>query len=256
MKDLRNMIEQLEEAGNQLDRQTPTSARMALMLTDNVAELLMYGAMKQIMYQEQYGDPWKVSLNPVKPEHRWTTRTNALRSFPGKVEVLSTNPCLLSSDQASIFSIGHSLRNEAYHRGILRERVIESISRVYFEIVCDWMRSVCFDVGLNIEGDKSIVAELRVRYRIVNQDRNGNWIGELFLSEEEIKKIIGGVLRKRECSLARLGADLACDINARISEVRDLISYLAENRVGNGITDEEELKEIQFWFDRQKDVAQ
>jgi len=42
MRNIRKDVEQLEVAGELLDRDTPSTARLALFLIDNVAELMMY----------------------------------------------------------------------------------------------------------------------------------------------------------------------------------------------------------------------
>jgi hypothetical protein len=42
MKELKRDIEQLDEAGRQLNKFTPTGARLALFLMDNLVELMMY----------------------------------------------------------------------------------------------------------------------------------------------------------------------------------------------------------------------
>jgi len=49
MREIKRNIEQLEEAIQQLDKQTPTGARLAVLLLDNQAELLMYNKAQAVL---------------------------------------------------------------------------------------------------------------------------------------------------------------------------------------------------------------
>jgi hypothetical protein len=56
-------IEQLEVAGELIDKNTPTASRLALFLIDNLAELIMY---KRSIYEFRYDEIWPPIFRPRK----------------------------------------------------------------------------------------------------------------------------------------------------------------------------------------------
>lgn len=55
-------IEQLEVAGDLIDKDAPTTSRLALFLIDNFAELIMY---RITLYEFTHDDQWK-TMRPSK----------------------------------------------------------------------------------------------------------------------------------------------------------------------------------------------
>lgn len=56
MRNIVKDIEQLEVAGDLIDKNTPTTSRLALFLIDNFAELIMY---RRALYEFAHDDQWK-----------------------------------------------------------------------------------------------------------------------------------------------------------------------------------------------------
>jgi hypothetical protein len=125
MREIQKDVEQLGEACRQISKKTPTGARLALLLTDNLVELLMYKKVTDIFLRERlrarqapkYSDEKK-----RKEELQRQSRFSQIRD--------------LSQDEAEVLKVCHGLRNEAYHIGVIREPIIVSVSATYFCLVC------------------------------------------------------------------------------------------------------------------------
>jgi len=132
MRDIKKHIEQLEEAARQLDKRTPTGARLALLLLDNVIELLMYD--KIIFSAHDYFLPVKPPMYRSKKTKDTTKEFTSMVTF--LVESKREIDFDIDFDEGEVLKVGHIFRNEAYHNGIIRDQIILDITLHYFEVVC------------------------------------------------------------------------------------------------------------------------
>ncbi len=109
MKFVAQIMEQLDEAGNQIDKKTTTGARLALILIDNALELLMYRTVR-----EKFGWDEETLLNPKYDQE---TKNKTLRFFGEKTKFIK-NIGKISNEEVEIMNICHKYRNEAYHINI------------------------------------------------------------------------------------------------------------------------------------------
>ena len=123
MKFVAQIMEQLDEAGNQIDNKTTTGARLALILIDNALELLMYRTVR-----EKFDWDEETLLNP---KYDQGTKNKTLKFFGEKTKFIK-NLGKISNEEAEIMNICHKYRNEAYHINILKDSIIHQIVKIYF----------------------------------------------------------------------------------------------------------------------------
>lgn len=117
IKNLKKDFEQLEEAINQLEKETPTGARLALLLLDNLVEILMYRYINsEFAEDELYNQSSSLKYSASE-------RINVRKYFDEKVKLINKLE-VIDDDTAIILRKVHELRNEAYHLDILRENVL------------------------------------------------------------------------------------------------------------------------------------
>lgn len=130
MRDISKDIEQLEIAGDLIDRNSPTTSRLALFLIDNLIELIMH---KQAMYRLRNSRQWSVN----KPNTYSNKKKIAIKKyFKDKVNYLVNDIKIISYSDSSVLKFGHYLRNESYHNGIVRDNIIDIVTRIYFKTLC------------------------------------------------------------------------------------------------------------------------
>ncbi|MDP3012953.1 MAG: hypothetical protein Q8M92_01835, partial [Candidatus Subteraquimicrobiales bacterium] len=118
------VIEQIEEAAVQIDKQTITGSRLALILIDNVIEILMYDLTKAELSLEDYEAIIKDTFNDKYYDFEAKTK------FLVKDEKISEN-------QKEIINFCHNFRNESYHLNKLRNGIISQVVKLYFQICCE-----------------------------------------------------------------------------------------------------------------------
>ncbi|MCZ7400238.1 MAG: hypothetical protein O8C62_11305 [Candidatus Methanoperedens sp.] len=187
------VIEQIEEAAVQIDKQTITGSRLALILIDNVIEILMYDLTKAELSLEDYEMIIKGTFN------------DKFYDFKAKTKFL-VNDEKISENQKEILNICHNFRNEAYHLNELRVGIISEIVKLYFQICCDITPKFFGHIPSNIENN-SIFS----KYEILG-------FNSLFSRgklEELMKKFRAG----REFDQKNFSKSLALDIEVRVKKV-------------------------------------
>ncbi len=227
MRNIKKDIEQLETAGELLDKDSPTAARLSLFLLDNLVELLMY----RVVRQEFALDDTLSSVKP--PKYSASKRRRVLTYFNDKANFLVSDLKRLDPHQSSILKLGHRLRNEAYHSGILRERIVIPLTRMYFRTVCELLPAL----WLGAVGWKrhSEVTDFLKKYKLDSQSMNEDTLGQ----------ICQIILKGRQCIVPRLSRVLADDLVSRIERTVKSLEHLPS--LGQRHSPEENLRWIQFW---------
>ena len=129
-------IEQLDFAAHQLAERNPSCARFALILTDNVVELVLH---RVCAHELSCDDMWVKLGNP-----RFTAeqRSDALgQRFDKKVKLCKAIG-KISADQAEAIQLCHKYRNELYHAGLQYNDIIWDIAWFYHDIAADLLGDV------------------------------------------------------------------------------------------------------------------
>lgn len=144
---------QLDEARNLLDRGTVSHARLAFILLDNAAEVIMRrNAEVELdgnMFLERIRDRWEEILadDPGNAEARRhldevqdeivpeRVRRELSRNFDASVDFIRGRGGIRETE-ARVLKKLHWYRNELYHRDRLRPETIRSACLLYFDLTC------------------------------------------------------------------------------------------------------------------------
>lgn len=144
---------QLDEARNLLGRGTVSHARLAFILLDNAAEVIMRRnaevALAGNMFLERIRDRWDEILagDPGDAEARRQrdavhaeivperARRELSRSFDASVDFIQGRGGIRDTE-ARVLKKLHWYRNELYHRDHLRPETIRSACLLYFDLAC------------------------------------------------------------------------------------------------------------------------
>ncbi|SDC40414.1 hypothetical protein SAMN05192589_102118 [Paracidovorax valerianellae] len=125
-----DQIDQLDLAIDQLAIRDRNFDRFALMLVDNVVELVLHQHAKD---KVMWGQAFASNKQP-KPE--WKTAVAATgRNFDAKV-AYARETQIISAAMADSIQYLHSFRNSAYHQGSRHEGILHSLAVFYFKAAC------------------------------------------------------------------------------------------------------------------------
>ena len=228
MREIKKDIEQLKEVAHQLDKQTPTGARLALLLLDNLIELLAFKKAREAFALDKM---YKLPDRP--PKYSPKKRERVKKYFKDKVNFLVTDTKDIMPDEGEVLKVGHDFRNEAYHNGVLRNSIIINVTSIYFEIVCRllprlWIMSYTY----------TGVEEVR---EFLNQ----YGIEGTLIDTEAIEKICNKLLAGRNCTIDTLSEVISDDLIRRIDEFVDVLES-HQHDVRPEMTPNWLLKEMQF----------
>lgn len=227
MRDLQKRLEMLQEACQQLDKGSGTGARIALILLDNLAEIMMYEKVRHLFAHDS-------QFNGVIPrKYPDQLRKKVLRVFAEKVKLLAGDTDMISEDQGKVLRAGHLLRNEAYHRGEVREGIIRDVSRAYLDVVCDILPRLWNGMLMLVPGEdvSRYLKQFKVEATMIDWD--------------VLRHVCASFLNSRPCSVEELTNALSADLVRRIEEVVYGCEYLGEGGYER-VSAEVILKELQF----------
>lgn len=151
MRQFTVIIEQINQSKNLILVNDTASLRMALILLDNAAEILMYRkVLSEFGHNEIYAMIRKrVSDLPPDIADKFLTehqvpdifeekeKRKILKYFDKKITFLCDTCGLIPSPVGAVLSSLHRYRNETYHRDIIRNEILRPIAILYFELVCE-----------------------------------------------------------------------------------------------------------------------
>jgi len=138
MINIRLIYEQIEACKAHLLSGSLLGFRMALILSDNVAELLMYQELdRQFAFDDQLLPKWEPTRTEWLragrgPKYTPEERLDAEREFKPKTRILRFRLGRISNDDSSILNVCHKFRCEAFHRGKLRSSILEQVSKLLY----------------------------------------------------------------------------------------------------------------------------
>jgi hypothetical protein len=227
MRRIKQHIEQLEKAEDLLQSATATNARLALMLLDNLAEVFMYDRLRMTFaFDDRH---LKIRSRKYPPDRR----KRIMSEFQTKAAFVSQELKLIDGDDSELFRIGHQLRNEAYHRGELRESIIVEVARSYLGALCPVIPVLWTGIVAYREAD-DVAAFLQKR-----------GIASNYVDAGTLRGICDNVLRKVALIPGELGRVLAADILRRIEDIEEDVDILSRDGY-MGCRVEDVLKQLQF----------
>ena len=238
MRDEYHVIEQLDLAGRQLKNVDANYARFAIILTDNIVELMLYRRCKQAIREDgalfSYGRRYQVH----EPKYSDALRKDAEgRNFEKKVEFCRHQLQLLTEDEHVFINSVHSYRNEAYHVGIKHEDLLYPIAWQYHDFACNLFRKLSLSAH-RVTCSSDIVS------KVVQHHSHEEGI-RLENSEEDLANATNSLKQLKPQLTPGFAAQLSgCLIN-RIDDFAQSLWSLT----GQGERDETEMfHEVQFHF--------
>ena len=161
MEGVRLIYEQIEEAKRFLLAGSVLQLRLALILLDNAAELIMYRELQQRFAEK---DAWTPKWEPARTHYlhsplgpKWTEeeRQAALKEFEPKTRILHYRLQSISQDDRIVLNVCHKLRCEAFHRGHVRRELLAPVTRLLHVTVCDLTVKLRFRSYMILGGDGS-----------------------------------------------------------------------------------------------------
>ncbi|WP_437611145.1 hypothetical protein WMF20_04945 [Sorangium sp. So ce834] len=125
------VTEQLDLAAQQLHQRTPTHARFALILIDNIVELILHGWCEDACK----ADASLAKLGQVKLSRK--ERKAALGQRFDEKPKFCARLGYIDEPQRDFILDCHSYRNEPYHVSLAYEEIIEPIASEYYLLACD-----------------------------------------------------------------------------------------------------------------------
>ncbi|MGD8453648.1 MAG: hypothetical protein PVJ57_17685 [Phycisphaerae bacterium] len=219
-------LEQLELAAELLDRKTPTAARLALILIDNVMEGIAVRIIKHKFAVDAYVG------RAVGFKYPPRTRKRITSDFDSKVSFLAvTDAGVVDREAAEAAKRIHSFRNESYHHVRYHEDVIEHVARKYFEYAC----RVCSRSHGNVMVDMSCNEPLFARHGFTDASQY----------PDGANSILACLAKGRSCEHNDLAQALAGNLSRRIGETIGQVDSLAKEPYGLPV--EDTLRHIQFY---------
>lgn len=205
----RLVIEQLEVCSDLIRSDSPNKARMAIILLDNLADILM---LRYCNYK--FSEDYFYSLYQ-KPKYTKEQLKKAKENIHGKVEMLRSNAkTILTKKDETIISVCHSYRNSAQHNDEHNPQVTSAIARILFVTVSNLF------VKIQHKGHSSYYAGPTPKW--IQKYTNDKMIAYKDFASEIVKKLQKGI----SLSLPSLKKIILFDISSRIKQIQKKVDEL------------------------------
>ncbi|MEJ8811838.1 hypothetical protein WKW77_12225 [Variovorax ureilyticus] len=207
-----DQIDQLDLAIDQLAVRDRNFDRFALMLIDNVVELVLHQHAKDKIL---WGKAFESNRKP-KPE--WKTAVNATgQGFDAKVRY-ARETSMISASTADSIQYLHYFRNSAYHQGSRHEGILHSLAVFYFRAACSVLRAYKPMMYGTYSGDK-------ISHRAVKYLGKPDLFGQKEAFERACVRLteVAGALDEN------LVEDLQTDMLTTIEQTDEWLDFISEN---------------------------
>ncbi len=250
MYEIMPRIEQLESIANLLNHGTASSARLAVIVADNFAEIIMQDKVRHEFAQDQVFRKFAAAVSFSNLRWPIPKRDKALGGFDSTVNFLTNDLKLLDLDDAEFFKFAHSVRNRAYHADKYHRDTITSIARTYFGKICSLYPKFRFPGVASSRNERE--ATFLKRHALADSRE---------LMDGALEKICEQLAAPYDCATETLAQDLAHNLSRRIQEIlgtQEETGLLDALLDGAGDTDahkDDMLKRIQFRHDYKRDPS-
>lgn len=216
---LAKIMEQIEEATVQIDKNTITGSRLALILIDNALELSMW---ENINSEYSFEDYEAISNQTFKEKYP---------EFKDKTNFLVLNS-IIKQGTKDVFDTCHHFRNEVYHKNITKESIINDLAKIYLEKCCKVIFKL-FDYSFYSISITEPVPKILTKYGIIS---TSEWTGCDIIHDlsEKVDEVVDLFLNGRVCSCRQFSQVLALDISTRTEKVLGNIEYVESFSASRG----------------------
>lgn len=201
-------VEQLEICRDLIKSSSDTKARIAIILLDNIAEVLMYRHCFETFSSADFTKFIVPQRFPSK------TRREVLKYFDEKVVLFQTELKLIPNTDAIVLRIGHSYRNAAFHRDMHNQATISMLARILFKTVCSLFAKV-YDNGIS-EFYRNKRFKWLSTYGLLS-----NQVSYAQAAAAIAKKLKGGI----QTTLPTARKAFASDIENRLAALEELVRH-------------------------------
>lgn len=207
-------LDQLEAAREQLEEEDPMRGRLAHILSDNVAELILHYQAENIDAFKWGQDSPREAIKRLQPEALEQDLQPKLR--------LAKVVQMISDLEADFIAINHRYRNEVYHRGQIHDRFIWDLAWHYHGFVCNLLTRVQTfgeSYSLSFQFPKRLTRFGLNERDLFREGRRGR--GRLL-------EICDGVGQKTTQPRDSLGKKLSMTIVADVEELNEAIEFITK----------------------------
>lgn len=131
MKYIFSVVEQLDLAAQQLHEDGPAYARFALLLVDNMVELMIHRECQWAIAGDEF------ALKAGRPRFDAKSRARALGHHVDEKIKFCRDLGVISLDEFDFIHSAHGYRNELYHVGIRHDGLIYPLAWQYHTLACE-----------------------------------------------------------------------------------------------------------------------
>jgi len=251
MERLRLIYEQMEEAKRLIRSGTLPHVRIALVLLDNAAELIMYRELSYKFAQDDFYAQVREhsraggGADPFAPKYSDEERRAAEREFTPMVKILSHRLRMISEKQATVLRVCHEMRRDAFHRGEMNPAILRPVTELLFLTVAEMAKRFpvhSYSIGGAVPTGENL--DFLTRFGIREYD-----LGDEKGKEKIYSQLVAGI-----SSTDSLNETLSRDLQERIDGTIEGLSYLNDGSSNRGQLDHN-LRYAQFWRERGAEVA-
>jgi hypothetical protein len=208
--DLDLVLHEFQRACELLGHNDRTDQRLALILSDNAAELLLYWRVSEAVKDDQTKEQAGLTC-------QWTAkqRRQALYDFGPALDFCETKVKCVQADDATILREIHKFRNEAYHRAVRREENLRiSPVSTHLETVGHLLPELVDGHWGNVRPSNCE----RLQYKF------GVTVGDRCSLEKSIRKMLDSLYQTKQMLPYALGED----IERRVSSINHLLGVVSK----------------------------
>jgi hypothetical protein len=247
---VRLIYEQLEEAKRLMRDGSASKLRLALILLDNAAELLMYRELRKQFATDDYwrrGSAWRHhSEDRAKIKYTDEERRRSEKEFAPMTKLLAMRLGRISSQDRTILDICHGVRRDAFHRGEMNNRIFAAVTRLLFVTVVNLttklpFRSFMIVGGTGTNEDSAFLTRFQLSHR------------EQLATDGAKAQLAAVLLDGIAFDDAEFGEVLASDLEESIESIMGGIAYV--NDQCSDVQADKHLQYGQFWRERGAAIA-
>lgn len=242
MERLRLLYEQIEEAKRLMLSATLTHLRLALILLDNAAELIMH---RELSYRFAEDDYYARLSELPEPKYSPEERRKAEQEFKPMVKLLRHKLGVISEEQATVLCVCHEMRRDAFHRGEMNPTILRPVTELLFLIVCELAKAFpvhSYTIAGGVPSGEN--ADFMARFQLDRPDT----LGVEKTKESIYRKLIQGIAFD-----ASLRQTLSEDLQERIAAIIDGLAYLNDS-ISDRASLDHNLRYTQFWRERGAEI--
>jgi len=231
-------VEQLDLAASLLNEKTNIKSRLALILIDNIVELIVHTKCVSII---RWDNNFKRTLGE---KYTQKDKNEVLgKGFDPKFKFLF-KAGVISEKQRDFALLVHPFRNEAYHLGIIHDDIIFELSCEYFRMACTLFESLRPNTYSLPRIEQ--LTETAKRHLLSSGDTKAN-----FITKFDFCEISNSLVKMLPIQSSSLGMALSNSATRRAKDIKEMIHYLCGGF--NKLTYDEVIYQLQYDHELYKD---